>query len=81
MADQEAAEDQHTDDQDMDPICSAKGCQQPARFDLGWNNPKIHTPDRRKHWMACAQHHDRLTSFLNTRGFLREVEELTDRVD
>jgi hypothetical protein len=58
-------------------ICSAKGCQQPAAYDLGWNNPKIHTPDRRKHWLACPEHRDSLSQFLSARGFLREVEEIT----
>ena len=57
-------------------ICSAKGCRAAAAYDLSWNNPKIHTPDRRKHWLACADHRDSLSSFLSARGFLREVEEL-----
>lgn len=70
--------DQHGSQTPTDRICSAKGCQQPARYDLTWNNPKIHTPDRRKHWMACAEHKDWLSGFLTTRGFLREVEELTE---
>lgn len=55
------------------PICSAKGCRQPATTDLGWNNPKIHAPDRRKHWLACDEHVESLSSFLAARGFLREV--------
>ena len=59
-----------------DLICSARGCQQPAAYDLGWNNPKIHTPDRRKHWLACNEHRDSLSSFLSARGFLREVDEI-----
>lgn len=71
-----AMNDRVGEDQATDQICSAKGCQQPARFDLGWNNPKIHTPDRRKHWLACGDHRDRLSRFLDTRGFLCEVEEL-----
>ena len=58
-------------------ICSARGCRQPAAYDLNWNNPKIHTPERRKHWLACAEHRDSLTSFLSARGFLREVEEIS----
>ncbi|TDT32880.1 acetone carboxylase [Naumannella halotolerans] len=56
--------------------CSAKGCRNPAVFDHAWNNPKIHTPDRRKHWLACADHRDSLGSFLSARGFLRETSEL-----
>lgn len=53
--------------------CSAKGCQQPARHQLRWNNPKIHTPERRKVWLACEDHRDSLGDFLGARGFLREV--------
>lgn len=59
-----------------DLICSARGCQQTAGFDLLWNNPKIHTEDRRKHWLACADHRESLSKFLSARGFLREVEPL-----
>ena len=57
-------------------ICSARGCQQPAAYDLRWNNPKIHTEDRRKHWLACPDHRESLSKFLGARGFLREVAEL-----
>ena len=60
-----------------DPLlCSARDCRQPAVYDLGWNNPKIHPPERRKHWLACAEHRDSLSQFLSARGFLREVEAL-----
>ena len=45
-------------------------------YDLSWNNPKIHPPERRKHWLACAGHRDSLSQFLSARGFLREVEPL-----
>lgn len=61
---------------DTDVICSAKGCTQPASFDLRWNNPKLHTPDRRKSWLACADHRESLGNFLQVRGFLREIETL-----
>jgi hypothetical protein len=57
--------------------CSAKGCRQRAEFDLQWNNPRIHTEDRRKHWLACPEHRDSLGGFLSARGFLREVVEVT----
>ena len=60
-----------------DPLlCSARGCHQVAVYDLGWNNPKIHPPERRKHWLACAEHRDSLSQFLSARGFLRDVEAL-----
>jgi hypothetical protein len=62
-----------SDAEAVSPICSAKGCRQPAVWVLAWNNPKLHTPDRRKTWAACAEHLDYLTTFLQTRGFLRET--------
>ena len=58
----------------MSPICSAKGCQAPAVWSLLWNNPKLHAPDRRKSWLACAEHRSTLGDFLGARGFLRDVE-------
>ena len=53
--------------------CSAKGCTQPAVHELRWNNPKLHTPDRRKVWLACDEHRQSLSDFLAARKFLREV--------
>jgi hypothetical protein len=58
---------------DESPICSAKGCTDSARWVLAWNNPKLHTPDRRKTWMACDEHRVTLGEFLGARGFLKEV--------
>jgi hypothetical protein len=55
-------------------VCSAKGCVAPATTALRWNNPKIHTPDRRKTWLACDQHRESLGQFLSARSFLRETE-------
>ncbi|MGO1973878.1 MAG: acetone carboxylase [Propionibacteriaceae bacterium] len=60
------------------PTCSAKGCQHEAVYDLQWNNPKIHTPERRKHWLACGAHRDSLSQFLSARGFLKDVVELSE---
>jgi len=54
-------------------VCSAKGCQQAATWALVWNNPKLHTPDRRKSWLACDEHRQQLADFLGAREFLREV--------
>jgi hypothetical protein len=62
----------------VSPICSAKSCRQPAAWVLAWNNPKLHTPDRRKTWAACAEHLDYLSGFLTTRGFLRETVAMTE---
>ena len=63
----------------MDLICSAKGCGQPAVWALRWNNPKIHPPERRKTWLACDDHKESLSDFLDRRGFLRAVESADDQ--
>jgi hypothetical protein len=55
------------------PTCSAKGCTAPAAWDLLWNNPKLHTPERRKVWLACEDHKTSLSAFLGSRAFLRDV--------
>ena len=62
------------DDQPL--TCSAKGCTEPAVWTLLWNNPKLHTPDRRKEWLACEEHRESLGTFLGARGFLRETRPL-----
>ena len=54
-------------------VCSAKGCREPASWQLLWNNPKIHTPDRRKIWLSCDDHREGLEKFLGARGFLRDT--------
>jgi hypothetical protein len=55
------------------PICSAKGCQGAAVWVLLWNNPKLHTPERRKTWLACEEHREHLSHFLGLRNFLKDV--------
>ncbi|MEU0811308.1 hypothetical protein [Streptomyces sp. NPDC005970] len=59
-------------------ICSAKGCRAPAVWVLAWNNPKIHTPERRKTWLACEEHRGHLSDFLGVRGFLKDVVSLEE---
>ena len=59
-------------------VCSAKGCRAEARHVLVWNNPKLHTADREKTWVACDEHRDSLSGFLDLRGFLKRVEPLQD---
>ncbi len=44
-----------------------------ARHAVVWNNPKVHTPTRRKVWAACDEHRDSLRTFVDLRGFLIEV--------
>ncbi|MGX1854156.1 hypothetical protein OIU91_32705 [Streptomyces sp. NBC_01456] len=59
-------------------ICSAKGCRTAAVWVLAWNNPKLHTPDRRKTWLACEEHREHLSQFLGVRGFLKDVVTLAE---
>jgi hypothetical protein len=59
-----------------DVPCSAKGCRVAARHVLVWNNPKVHTPDREKTWVACDEHRASLSEHLDVRGFLRRVDPL-----
>jgi hypothetical protein len=64
-----------------DHVCSAKGCRAVARHAVIWNNPKLHTAERRKVWLACDDHRQTLADFVGIRGFLIEVvpvDELTD---
>jgi hypothetical protein len=53
--------------------CSARGCTAPAVWAVLWNNPRLHTPERRKKWLACDEHRESLSSFLAARSFLKDV--------
>ncbi len=53
--------------------CSRKACRADASWQLLWNNPKIHTPDRRKVWLACGEHKEWLEDYLQTRGLWKET--------
>lgn len=54
-------------------VCSAKGCRAVPEHAVVWRNPKLHTPDRRKVWLACEDHREHLSTFVQLRGFLIEV--------
>lgn len=54
-------------------VCSARRCRAEAVWGVLWNNPKIHTPERRKVWLACGAHREYLEDYLRVRGFLRDV--------
>ena len=54
-------------------VCSRKGCRSRASMQLLWNNPKIHSPERRKIWLACDEHAAWLEDYLQTRGLWRET--------
>lgn len=62
-------------------VCSAKGCRARAVSAVRWRNPRLHTADRRKVWLACPDHRDSLRDFVQLRGFLLDVvpvEDLTE---
>ncbi|UJP38845.1 hypothetical protein [Cellulomonas palmilytica] len=61
-----------------EPICSARGCRSEATWALLWNNPKLHVPERRKVWLACDEHREHLTQFLDVRGFLKDTVPVTE---
>jgi hypothetical protein len=54
-------------------VCSARGCRAEATWGLLWNNPRLHTPERRKVWLACDDHRTHLEQFLGTRDLLRST--------
>jgi hypothetical protein len=58
--------------------CSARGCRDAGVWALLWNNPALHTPDRRKTWLACDAHRQTLADFLSLRSFLAEVLPVAD---
>lgn len=60
------------------PQCSRRGCAEDAQWKVLWNNPRIHTPDRRKVWLACDDHREWLCEYLESRGLLKSYEPLTE---
>lgn len=54
------------------PKCSRKGCRAAATTQLLWNNPKIHTPERRKIWLACDEHASWLENYLSERLLFKQ---------
>jgi hypothetical protein len=49
--------------------CSRAGCRSAATHQVVWRNPRIHTPDREKIWLACDDHVDFLRDYLAARDF------------
>ncbi|SFB28413.1 hypothetical protein [Cellulomonas marina] len=58
--------------------CSARGCRAPASWGVRWNNPRLHTPERRKVWLACDDHRGSLEEFLRARAFHRDTLPVAD---
>lgn len=52
-----------------EPTCSRAGCTTPATTTVNWRNPRIHSLDRVKVWLACDEHADYLHDYLVARDF------------
>ncbi len=65
----------HLDQHDL--VCSAKGCRALALWAVRWNNPQIHTPQRRKVWLACDDHRPHLERHLQARSFHLDTIEVS----
>lgn len=61
-----------------DLVCSARGCRQDATWGVLWNNPRLHTPDRRKVWLACDEHRTHLEEYLGVRAFWKATVPVGD---
>jgi hypothetical protein len=56
------------------PVCSRAGCRAEPVAQVVWRNPRIHAADRRKVWLACAEHVGYLRDYLAARDFPVTVE-------
>ena len=56
--------------------CSRAACSAAAAYKLQWRNPKIHTEDRTKVWLACDHHLSFLVEYLDSRGFYLGKEKI-----
>ncbi|MCD2497313.1 hypothetical protein [Microbacterium nymphoidis] len=54
--------------------CSRAGCSAAAKHRVVWRNPRIHTAERQKVWLACDEHVGYLRDFLAARDFPVRVE-------
>ena len=60
-----------------DATCSRAGCRAPASWRIDWRNPRIHSADRTKTWVACDEHRSFLRDFLAARDFPVSVAPLS----
>jgi hypothetical protein len=58
-------------------VCSRAGCRADAQWRVEWRNPRIHTADRVKTWVACDDHVGYLRDFLAARDFPVQVARLS----
>ena len=61
--------------------CSSAGCSETASWQVNWRNPRIHSADRVKVWLACDAHRTTLADYLATRGFPVLVSPFGEPVD
>jgi hypothetical protein len=61
--------------------CSRAECSAEASWSVNWRNPRIHSPDRVKVWLACVDHVTFLNDYLSSRGFPVVVSRLGEPVD
>ncbi|MFC6355572.1 hypothetical protein [Luethyella okanaganae] len=56
--------------------CSRAECRSEAIWRIDWRNPRIHSAERRKTWLACDEHIGFLRDFLSAREFPLDVTPL-----
>ena len=61
--------------------CSRAGCSEAARWNVNWRNPRIHSEDRVKVWLACDEHVDYLREYLAARDFPVQVSALGQKLE
>ncbi len=61
--------------------CSRAGCSADATWRVNWRNPRIHTAERVKVWLACDDHVGYLRDFLAAREFPVEVAPFADETE
>ena len=61
--------------------CSRAGCSSAATTTVNWRNPRIHSLDRVKVWLACDDHAAYLRDYLAARDFPVVVAPLGTPVD
>lgn len=64
----------------LPPTCSRAGCREAAVWRLNWRNPRIHSRDRVKIWLACESHLGFLQDYLTNRAFPLVVTALSEPV-
>jgi len=60
--------------------CSRQACNHSPAFRVLWRNPKIHSSDREKVWLSCAEHREFFHGYLSQRGFPVRIEDFEETV-